>query len=181
MQSALCLSKNCSRGRMWQRNIYYMTIMKNRITTTITTMMLMLFCSSINIFAQSENVVPSGYTELDEWVKQCKVERPNALGYPGNYDSKLDSFYDWYTQNKMENILINNAGDPFGNPSTLSSLKFEREVIESFAPLYGFDLAFFKACKEIVNRFFISSAKNSTEKSDNNNYAGKYGNTGNYH
>ena len=115
-------------------------MMKNRVTTTITTMMLMLFCSGINIFAQSENVVPSGYTELDEWVKQCKVERPNALGYPGNYDSKLDSFYDWYTQNKMENILINNAGDPFGNPSTLSSLKFEREVIESFAPLYGFDL-----------------------------------------
>lgn len=114
--------------------------MNNRITTTITTMMLMLFCSGINVFAQSENVVPSGYPELDEWVKQCKVERPNALGYPGNYDSKLDSFYDWYTKNKMENILINNAGDPFGNPSTLSSLKFEREVIESFAPLYGFDL-----------------------------------------
>ena len=75
----------------------------------------MLFCSGINVFAQSENVVPSGYPELDEWVKQCKEERPNALGYPGNYDSKLDSFYDWYTQNKMENILINNAGDPFGN------------------------------------------------------------------
>ena len=96
-------------------NIYYMTIMKNRITTTITTMMLMLFCSSINIFAQSENAVPSRFPDLDAWVKQCKVERPNALGYPGNYDSKLDSFYDWYTQNKMENILINNVGDPFGN------------------------------------------------------------------
>ena len=53
-------------------------------------MMLMLFCSGINVIAQSENIVPSGYTELDEWVKQCKVERPNALGYPGNYDSKLD-------------------------------------------------------------------------------------------
>ena len=83
-----------------------MTIMNNRITTTITTIMLMLFSSGINVFAQSENVVPSGYPELDEWVKQCKVERPNALGYPGNYDSKLDSFYDGYTQNKMENILI---------------------------------------------------------------------------
>ena len=45
----------------WHNNVYYMTIMKNRITTTITTMMLMLFCSSINIFAQSENAVPSGY------------------------------------------------------------------------------------------------------------------------
>ena len=53
----------------WHNNIYYMTIMKNRITTTITTMMLMLFSSGINVFAQSENVVPSGYPELDEWVK----------------------------------------------------------------------------------------------------------------
>ena len=52
--------------------------MKNRITTTITTMMLMLFCSGINIFAQSENVVPQQYTELDESVKQCKDERQNA-------------------------------------------------------------------------------------------------------
>lgn len=30
-------------------NIYYMTIMKNRITTTITTMMLMLFSYGINM------------------------------------------------------------------------------------------------------------------------------------
>ena len=70
----------------------------------------------------------------------CKVERPNALGYPGNYASRLDGFYQWYTANGMENILINNAGDPFAQSGALSSLTFEREVIESFAPLYGFDL-----------------------------------------
>lgn len=113
--------------------------MNNRITTTIMTAVMMLFCYSTIVVAQSKNVVPSGFPELDEWVSKCKVERPNALGYPGNYDSKLDDFYSWYTENKMMNILINNAGDPFGNPSTLSSLEFEREVIESFAPLYGFD------------------------------------------
>lgn len=91
------------------------------------------------ITAAGQNIVPSGYAELDEWVKKCKVERPNALGYPGNYDSKLDGFYEWYTANKMQNILINNAGDPFEAAGALSSAKFEREVIESFAPLYGFD------------------------------------------
>lgn len=93
------------------------------------------------IMALGQDIVPSGFSELDEWVGKCKVERPNALGYPGNYDSKLDGFYEWYTANKMQNILINNAGDPFEVSGALSSAKFEREVIESFAPLYGFDLS----------------------------------------
>lgn len=114
--------------------------MKKRTTTTIMALAMILSSYSTSAIAQNENIVPSGFPELDEWVSQCKVERPNALGYPGNYASKLDGFYAWYTENKMENILINNAGDPFGNPSALSSLKFEREVVESFAPLYGFDL-----------------------------------------
>ena len=98
---------------------------------------------SIGIFstssAQSSEFVSSGFPQLDEWVKLCKVERPNALGYPGNYASRLDGFYQWYTANAMQNILINNAGDPFAQSGALSSLTFEREVIERFAPLYGFE------------------------------------------
>lgn len=98
---------------------------------------------SIGIFstssAQSSEFVSSGFPQLDEWVKSCKVERPNALGYPGNYASRLDGFYQWYTANAMQNILINNAGDPFAQSGALSSLTFEREVIERFAPLYGFE------------------------------------------
>lgn len=89
--------------------------------------------------AQIKPIEPSDLTELDQWTKQCKVDRPNALGYPGNYASNLDGFYKWYTENKMYNILINNAGDPFKQAGALSSAKFEREVIEFFAPLYGFD------------------------------------------
>ena len=98
---------------------------------------------SIGIFstssAQSSEFVSSGFPQLDEWVKSCKVERPNALGYPGNYASRLDGFYQWYTANNMQNILINNAGDPFAQSGALSSLTFEREVIERFASLYGFE------------------------------------------
>ena len=126
------------------KNVVYLhqncNYMKKRINTTFMTLVMLLFGYSTIVVAQSGNVVSSGFPELDEWVSKCKVERPNALGYPGNYDGKLDSFYAWYAENKMENVLINNAGDPFENPSALSSLKFEREVIESFAPLYGFDL-----------------------------------------
>ena len=51
--------------------------------------------------AQSDSIVPSGFDRLDQW----------------------------YTANAMENILINNAGDPFAQSGALSSLTFEREVI----------------------------------------------------
>lgn len=83
--------------------------------------------------------VSSGFRELDEWAEQCLSDRHFALGYPGNYDGKLDGFYQWYTANKLGDVLINNAGDPFEKSGALSSAKFERDVIEFFAPLYGFD------------------------------------------
>lgn len=91
--------------------------------------------------AQSTDVFPSGFAQLDQFVEKCKADHVTALGYPGNYDSNLEGFYDWYTKNKLENILINNAGDPFDKSGALSSATFEREVIERFAPLYGFDLS----------------------------------------
>lgn len=95
-----------------------------------------LLCCSLAI---AQTVVNSGFKELDQWTRQTLSERPYALGYPGNYDGQLEDFYTWYTGNRLGNILINNAGDPFEKSGALSSAKFEREVIEYFAPLYGFD------------------------------------------
>ena len=67
-------------------------------------------------------------------------ERSMTLGYPGNNDIRLEEFYRWYTGNNLESMIINNAGDPFEEGDhTLSSLDFEREVIQYFAPKYGFD------------------------------------------
>lgn len=96
-----------------------------------------MLCWSLSI---AQTNVSSGFRELDEWTRQCLTDRPFALGYPGNYDGKLDGFYQWYTANKLENVLINNAGNPFDKSGALSSAKFERDVIEFFAPLYGFDV-----------------------------------------
>ena len=86
----------------------------------------------------AQPTVKSGFAELDAWTEKCHQERPRTLGYPCNQVSNLTGFYKWYTDNQMENFLINNAGDPFGQVGALSSARFEREVIEYFAPKYGF-------------------------------------------
>lgn len=90
--------------------------------------------------ATAQTITSSGFQELDQWTKDCINKRSLSLGYPGNNDIQLQEFYKWYTANNLEAMIINNAGDPFANGDhTLSSLDFEREVIEYFAPKYGFD------------------------------------------
>ena len=82
----------------------------------------------------------SGFEKLDKWTKDNYTRNKKSLGYPGNNDSQLQGFYEWYTANDMQAVMVNNAGDPFsGGDHTTSSLDFEREVIEYFAPKYGFD------------------------------------------
>ena len=88
-----------------------------------------------------ESKQSSGYPELDEWVEKWHVGQQTYFGYPLNEDSRLRDFYQWYVASGMDLVNINNAGDPMtDNPAKMSSQKFEREVIEFFAPLYGFDL-----------------------------------------
>ena len=89
----------------------------------------------------NNDIVPSGFDELDRLVAKCKSARCDALGYPVNHNMKLTEFYRWYFANGMEQMLINNATDPFGNCTmAFTSTSFEREVIEYFAPKYGYDL-----------------------------------------
>lgn len=88
----------------------------------------------------AQGVATSGFDKLDKWAGECIARNKMSLGYPGNNDIKLEGFYKWYTENNLEAMIINNAGDPFATGDhTLSSLDFEREVIEYFGPKYGFD------------------------------------------
>lgn len=83
----------------------------------------------------------SGYAELDEAVVMWKEGQKSFFGYPANQKSELHDFYEWYVNTGMEVVNLNNAGDPMTDePWKMSSQKFEREVIEWFAPLYGYDL-----------------------------------------
>lgn len=94
----------------------------------------MLLCSQCAI-AQS-----SGYQKLDDWVEIWKTDQQTYFGYPVNQRSELRDFYEWYLGTGMEVVNLNNAGDPMtGTPWNMSSQAFERDVIEYFAPLYGFE------------------------------------------
>lgn len=102
--------------------------------------MIGLTALSGSLALSAQVVVPSGFEQLDRWASECLAKRSMTLGYPGNNDIRLEEFYRWYTGNNLESMIINNAGDPFEEGDhTLSSLDFEREVIQYFAPKYGFD------------------------------------------
>jgi histidine decarboxylase len=103
-------------------------------------LMIGLTALSGSLALSAQVVVSSGFEQLDRWASECLAERSMTLGYPGNNDIRLEKFYRWYTGNNLESMIINNAGDPFEEGDhTLSSLDFEREVIQYFAPKYGFD------------------------------------------
>lgn len=103
-------------------------------------LMIGLTALSGSLALSAQVVVSSGFEQLDRWASGCLAERSMTLGYPGNNDIRLEEFYRWYTGNNLESMIINNAGDPFEEGDhTLSSLDFEREVIQYFAPKYGFD------------------------------------------
>lgn len=90
---------------------------------------------------KTNKTVTSGFKELDESVKVWKEGQKSTFGYPANQESALDDFYQWYIGTGMDIVNLNNAGDPMtDNPSKMSTQKYEREVIEYFAPLYGYDL-----------------------------------------
>lgn len=94
-----------------------------------------LFIASVSVIAQS-----SGFDKLDEWTNTWKVGQQTYFGYPINEHSALADFYKWYVSSGMDVVNINNAGDPMTDqPSVMSSQAFEREVIEFFTPLYGFE------------------------------------------
>lgn len=103
-------------------------------------LMIGLTALSGSLALSAQVAVSSGFEQLDRWASECLAERSMTLGYPGNNDIRLEEFYRWYTGNNLESMIINNAGDPFEEDDhTLSSLDFEREVIQYFAPKYGFD------------------------------------------
>lgn len=82
----------------------------------------------------------SGFPKLDEWTEVWKKGQQTYFGYPCNQESPLHDFYKWYVHSGMDVVNLNNAGDPMTDePWRMSSQAFEREVIEFFAPLYGFD------------------------------------------
>ena len=77
---------------------------------------------------------------LNQFAAQVMKEKSQSFGYPGNQNVQLTGFYEWLIESGLDTAIVNNAGDPFNNTDpSLNALDFEREVIEFFGPLYGFE------------------------------------------
>jgi len=77
---------------------------------------------------------------LNRYAADMVARSRLAVGYPINQNIDLKEFYEWYLASGLHNVSLNNVGNP-QKESTLhtNSHDFENEVIEFFAPLYGFD------------------------------------------
>jgi histidine decarboxylase len=61
------------------------------------------------------------------------------VGYPVNQNTDLKEFYEWYLHSKLYEVSMNNVGDPQkADIIAMNTHEFENEVINFFAPLYGF-------------------------------------------
>ena len=76
--------------------------------------------------------------ELDNFAKHSLAASKDALGYPCSQKLMLTPFYKWLLKNKLDTIMINNAGDPFTKHSYTNSGKFEADVVKYFSSKYGF-------------------------------------------
>ena len=76
---------------------------------------------------------------LNNFAKHMHELRRNAAGYPVNQNTDLKEFYEWYLSSKLYEVAMNNVGDPRkADIIAMNTHEFENEVIDFFAPLYGF-------------------------------------------
>ncbi len=103
----------------------------------------LLVVSALTLFGCTQGAggqKSSGFEKLDKWTEIWKEGQQTYFGYPANQESALQDFYEWYVGTGMDRVNLNNAGDPMtDDPWNMSTQAFEREGIEFFTPLYGFD------------------------------------------
>lgn len=76
---------------------------------------------------------------LNNFAKRMHEVRRQAVGYPVNQNTDLKEFYEWYLNSGLYEVSMNNVGDPYQSAIYyMNTHEFEREVIDFFAPLYGF-------------------------------------------
>ena len=80
--------------------------------------------------------------KLNEYASHIVAQAQQLKGYPvveKQRGGNLAGFYEWLQEKGLTYMHLNNAGDPFSENFAVSSHPLERDVIEFFAPLYGFE------------------------------------------
>lgn len=75
--------------------------------------------------------------KLIDLVKRCYERVDHNIGYPVCQYPNISGFGEWYAKTGLCDISVNNVGNPFDDEQLiLNATLIEREVIETFAPLY---------------------------------------------
>ena len=95
----------------------------------------------MNMLFDEQRPFDPAEARLDDLAASVATRKLHDFGYPVNQESRLIGFYRWLAGSGLNLAMVNNAGDPFDKEPAhlMSSLEFEREVIEHLGPLYGFD------------------------------------------
>lgn len=90
--------------------------------------------------SKTETNIDAIEARLDDFAGSAMIQKTHDFGYPLNQHSNLIGFYKWLAGSGLNISMLDNAGDPFDIRGMMSNtLEFEREVLEYFGPLYGFD------------------------------------------
>ncbi|MBT8537053.1 aminotransferase class V-fold PLP-dependent enzyme [Polynucleobacter paneuropaeus] len=76
---------------------------------------------------------------LNTFAAQIVANKKWTVGYPVNQVVQLKDFYEWYAVSGLADVAMNNVGNPRKESIfSLNTHEFENEVIDYFAPFYGF-------------------------------------------
>lgn len=79
------------------------------------------------------------FTRLNDFAQRMHMLQKKLVGYPVNQNTELKEFYEWYLSSELYKVAMNNVGDPQkADIIAMNTHEFENEVINFFAPLYGF-------------------------------------------
>ena len=110
---------------------------KNLLKKTAGLAVALVVFSCASVFAEPVDLARE---RLDKFADYVAERQTKDIGYPLNHNIQLEGFYKWLTDRGIYKVMINNAGDPYHiHGGYMNALEFEREVIETFGPHYGFD------------------------------------------
>lgn len=80
--------------------------------------------------------IPMG--RMNAFAQDAVKRKHFAVGYPVNQNIDMKDFYKWFVDSGLSDVSMNNVGNPRKPSALINTHDFENEVIDYFAPLYGF-------------------------------------------
>jgi histidine decarboxylase len=92
----------------------------------------------VDLLTGEAMAAPIPMMRMNDFAKNAIKRKHFSVGYPINQDLHMKDFYRWFVDSGLCNVSMNNVGNPRKDGAAINTHVFENEVIEYFAPFYGF-------------------------------------------